>query len=132
MTQPVRRLDGLRLLIAEDNEVNQMVIQAMLAPEGPQVTIVGDGEQAVACVQENGPDAYDLVLMDLQMPGIDGYEATRMLRAITTDLPIVAQTAHVLPETIERCRAAGMVAHVAKPIDRQQLVETILLHARKR
>ncbi len=129
-TQRVRRLEGLRILVAEDNEINQLVIQAMLSPEGPTLVFASDGEQAVQRVTEDGPTAYHLVLMDLQMPVMDGYEATSRIRAIAPGLPIVAQTAHVLTDTIEQCQAAGMVAHVSKPVDRHQLIEIILRHAR--
>ena len=129
-TQRVKRLDGLRILVAEDNEINQLVIQAMLAPEGPTLVFASDGEQAVQRITEEGPTAYHLVLMDLQMPVMDGYEATSRIRTIAPGLPIVAQTAHVLTDTIEQCQATGMVAHVSKPVDRHQLIETILRHAR--
>lgn len=129
-TLRVKRLDGLRILVAEDNEINQLVVQAMLAPEGPVLVFASDGEQAVHRVTEDGPDAYHLVLMDLQMPVMDGYEATSRIRTLAPDLPIVAQTAHVLTDTIEQCQAAGMVAHVSKPVDRHQLIDTILKHAR--
>jgi PAS domain S-box-containing protein len=131
-TQRVRRLEGLRVLIAEDNEINQLVMQAMLEPEGPKLTFASDGEQAVDRVKEAGADGFDIVLMDLQMPVMDGYEATSRIKLMAPQMPIVAQTAHVLAETIEQCRAAGMVAHVSKPVDRHQLIDTILRHARVR
>jgi PAS domain S-box-containing protein len=129
-TRRVERLQGLRILLAEDNEVNQMVVQAMLNTEGPQVVTVSDGAQAVAAVRREGPDAFNVVLMDIQMPGMDGYEATRLIHEFAPDLPVIGQTAHVLQEAIEHCRAAGMVAHLAKPIDRHELIITIMRHAR--
>jgi PAS domain S-box-containing protein len=129
-TRRVARLAGLRILFAEDNEVNQLVVQAMLRKEGPELVTVGDGRVAVERVLADGPGTYDLVLMDIQMPGMDGYEATRRIHAIDPDLPVVGQTAHVLHEAIEQCCAAGMVAHVPKPIDRHALIETIMRHAR--
>jgi CheY-like chemotaxis protein len=64
------------------------------------------------------------------MPGMDGYEATRLIHEFAPDLPVIGQTAHVLQEAIEHCRAAGMVAHLAKPIDRHELIMTIMRHAR--
>jgi PAS domain S-box-containing protein len=131
-TGRVARLAGLRILLAEDNEVNQMVVLAMLRKEQPQVTTVTDGLQAVEQVRARGPGAFDLVLMDIQMPVMDGYEATRLIHGIDPDLPVVGQTAHVLHEAIEHCRAAGMVAHLPKPIDRRELIATIMRHARLR
>jgi CheY-like chemotaxis protein len=127
-----RRLAGVRILFAEDNEVNQMVMQAMLRPEGPELTTVGDGRLAVEQVATRGADAFDIVLMDLQMPVMDGYEATRRILEIAPDLPVIGQTAHVLQEAIEQCHAAGMVGHISKPIDRQDLVATIVRYARPR
>jgi PAS domain S-box-containing protein len=127
----VARLAGLRILLAEDNEVNQMVVQAMLSKEGPTVVTVADGALAVEAVRREGPDAFDIVLMDIQMPGMDGYEATRLIHDIAPDLPVVGQTAHVLQEAIEQCREAGMVAHLPKPIDRHELIMTIMRYARR-
>jgi CheY-like chemotaxis protein len=126
----IARLAGMRILLAEDNEVNQMVAQAMLGQEGPELVTVGDGQSAVEAVRREGPDAFNIVLMDIQMPGMDGYEATRLIHEFAPDLPVVGQTAHVLQEAIEQCRAAGMVAHLPKPIDRHELIATILRHAR--
>ncbi|MBM4200746.1 MAG: response regulator, partial [Gammaproteobacteria bacterium] len=74
------------------------------------------------------PDAFDLVLMDVQMPEMDGYEATRRIRALAPDLPVVGQTAHVCDEERTKCLSAGMVAHIAKPIDPRQLVSVIRQH----
>ena len=126
------RLAGVRILFAEDNEVNRLVMQAMLRPEGPELTTVPDGRLAVEQVATCGPDAFDIVLMDVQMPVMDGYEATRLIREISPDLPVIGQTAHVLQDAIEQCQEAGMVAHVSKPIDRHDLVTLILRHARPR
>jgi PAS domain S-box-containing protein len=129
-TRRVARLAGLRILLAEDNEVNQFVVQAMLRGEGPQVVTVGDGRQAVERVRREGAGTFDIVLMDIQMPVMDGYEATRLVHEVDAELPVVGQTAHVLHEAIEHCRACGMVGHLAKPIDRHDLIETIIRHAR--
>jgi CheY-like chemotaxis protein len=129
-TRRIARLSGLRILLAEDNEVNQMVVQAMLSKEGPEVVTVGDGLLAVEAVRRAGPEAFNIVLMDIQMPGMDGYEATRLIHEFAPDLPVIGQTAHVLAEAIEQCRAAGMVAHLPKPIDRHELIATIMRYAR--
>ena len=127
----IQRLAGIRVLFVEDNEVNQMVMQAMLRPEGPELTTVGDGRLALEQVATRGPAAFDIVLMDIQMPVMDGYEATRRIHEIAPDLPVIGQTAHVLQEAIAQCQAAGMVAHLPKPIDRHELVAKILQYARR-
>ncbi len=129
-TRRIERLGGLRILLAEDNEVNQMVVQAMLNKEGPTLVTVCDGAQAVAAVRQAGAGAFHAVLMDIQMPVMGGYEATRLIHEIDPDLPVIGQTAHVLQDAIEQCRAAGMVAHLAKPIDRHELILIIMRHAR--
>lgn len=127
----VLRLAGIRILVAEDNEINQIVISENLADEGAEIVLVGDGLAAVNRVIADGSEAFDLVLMDVQMPGMDGYEATANLLAIEPDLPIIGQTAHAYGEEKARCFAVGMVDHIAKPIDPDLLVEKILTHARK-
>ena len=131
-TAPHGRLAGLRILLAEDNEINQMVVQAMLGVEGPEIVIVGDGRMAVERVRQDGGDAFDVVLMDIQMPDMDGYEATRLILEFAPDLPVIGQTAHAMHETVQQCLAAGMVAHIAKPIDRHELIAMIQRHARPR
>jgi CheY-like chemotaxis protein len=126
------RLSGIRILIAEDNEINQIVISENLADEGGEIVVVGDGLAAVNRVISDGMDAFDLVLMDVQMPVMDGYEATANLLAMDPDLPIIGQTAHAYGEEKARCFSVGMVDHIAKPIDPDLLVEKILTHARRR
>lgn len=127
---PGERLRGLAILVAEDNEVNQLVIEANLRAEGASVRLVGDGREAVECVRDAGAGGFDMVLMDIMMPNMDGYAATRAIRQLRPDLPVIGQTAHALEEEKERCQAAGMVDHVAKPIDPEKLVATILRHVR--
>ena len=123
-----RRLDGVRVLVAEDNEVNQMVLERALEIEGAHATIVGDGRQAVNRVLADGRGAYDVVLMDIQMPEMDGYEATRRILELAPDLPVIGQTAHAMQDERRECLAAGMVDHIAKPIDFRSLVDTIVRH----
>ncbi len=123
-----RRLIGLRILAVEDNSVNQIVLEDFLQREGAAVTMVGDGQQAVDAVEQG--DAFDAVLMDIQMPVMDGVEATRRLREIAPTLPIIGQTAHAMKEEHDKCLAAGMVATITKPIDIEILVATVLDHAR--
>jgi len=118
-----RDLEGRRVLLVEDNDVNVLVASSLLAKMGLTVTVAGNGEAALAKLEEAAKaghsPAFDLVLMDLQMPVMDGYEATRRIRADARhrDLPIVAMTAHALSEEKERCLAGGMNGHLSKPID---------------
>ncbi len=119
-----------RILLAEDHDVNRMLVGAMLEKCGQGVDIAVDGKEAVAKVLAAAQDdqPYDLVLMDIQMPGMDGYAATRAIRKHGIDaraLPIVAITANAFPEDIAAARDAGMQAHMAKPLVFAELVETL-------
>jgi len=111
---------GVRVLLVEDNDMNQQVATELLESAGASVKVADHGGIAVKLLQ-NGPQPppFDIVLMDLQMPEMDGFTATRILRADPRfkDLPIIAMTAHALVEERERCLQAGMVDHVTKPID---------------
>ncbi|MCH8178944.1 MAG: response regulator [Proteobacteria bacterium] len=124
-----QRLAGLRILAAEDNAVNKLVLTELLAHEGAQVTLSDSGVDVVARLQADGRQTFDVVLMDIQMPLMDGYEATRQIRALAPDLPIIGQTAHAMAEEHQKCRAAGMVDLVVKPIELEALVATLLRHA---
>ncbi len=122
-----RATPGRRILLAEDNEVNQLVASAILTRMGYECQIVSDGHQAVNAVRNN---EYDLVLMDCQMPGMDGFEATRTIRrheesTAAGRLPIVALTANAIKGDREQCLAVGMDAYVTKPIDTLRLIDTI-------
>ena len=123
------RLEGLRLLVVEDNAVNQEVAQALLSAEGARVSVASGGIEALQML-EQGPAGFDLVLMDVQMPDIDGLETTRRLRQQPANkaLPIVAMTANAMQEDRDQCLQAGMNDHVAKPFHIDALVETILRH----
>ncbi|MBL8361668.1 MAG: response regulator [Rubrivivax sp.] len=115
---------GLRVLLAEDNEVNALVAQAILGRLGATVLHASDGEQAVALAREH---ACDAVLMDCQMPGIDGFEATARIRADErAPVPIVALTANALEGDRERCLAAGMDEHLGKPFREEQLAALLV------
>ncbi len=112
----------LRLLVADDIAPNRLLMRALLGAAGHEVTVVTDGAEALAAVQSQ---PFDAVLMDVRMPGMDGLEATRRLRALPgpeARLPVIAVTASALPEEIAECRAAGMDTHVAKPVDRAVLL----------
>ena len=123
-----RRLAGLRVLAAEDNEVNRMVLQGQLELEGAQVAFATNGQEAVDAVAQGGPAAFHAVLMDVQMPVMDGLEATRRIRGLAPLLPVIGLTAHALAEERERCLAAGMVEHVAKPVELDALVAALRRH----
>lgn len=121
------RLQGMRILVAEDNLINQQVVEAILHGIGAEVELVGNGEAAVAAVTGSDPGRFDAVLMDIQMPVMDGIEATRLIRDDVrfADLPIIAATAHAMTSEVERCLAAGMNGHVAKPISEEKLFEAL-------
>jgi len=128
---PARReqpLAGLSILVAEDEVINQSILEENLREDGARVVMVGDGRQAVERIARDGRDAYDIVLMDVQMPEMDGYEACRQILAMAPDLPIIAQTAHAFSEEREKCLAAGMVGHLTKPIDTAALQELVRRH----
>jgi len=115
----------LRLLIAEDNKVNQKLATMMLTRAGFQVDIAANGEEAVHKITEK-PNDFDLILMDIQMPGMDGFEATAAIReAGFHHLPIVAMTAHAVKGYREKCISAGMNDYVTKPIKRDELISAI-------
>ncbi len=123
-----RRLEGIAILVAEDNEINRLVLEQMLAPEGARLTCVENGLLALTRVEEDGPDAFDLILTDIQMPVMDGYATASKLRELAPALPVIGLTAHAFAEERARCLAAGMVEHVAKPIQMEELVAVILRH----
>jgi len=127
-----QRLAGLRVLAAEDNMINQMVLREFLALEGADCVMADGGAEAIECVMQQGEDRFDIVLMDIQMPGMSGYEATRELHKLAPGLPVVGQTAHAMMEDRIKCQEAGMVDLVVKPIDLNVLVQTIQRRARPR
>ncbi len=122
-----RRLTGLRLLVVEDNLINQQVAQELLVAEGAQVEIAGNGQLGVQAVA-NAKPAFDAVLMDIQMPVMDGFDATRAIRKDLglSQLPIIAMTANAMPADRLACLDAGMNEHVGKPFDLNALVEILL------
>jgi len=119
-------LQGLRILLVEDGPDNQRLITFLLRKAGAQVTLAENGRLAVEAVAAAKINAlFDLVLMDVQMPEMDGYAATRLLRAMGYSQPIVALTAHAMVEDRQRCLDAGCNEYLSKPIERQCLLETI-------
>lgn len=127
-TAPAEHVDqsSLRILVAEDNPANQVVARLMLEKMGHQVDLADDGNAAVAAVRSN---PYDVILMDLRMPGMDGLEATRAIRALegeASSLPIIALTANAMASDREVCLAAGMTGFVTKPLSRVGLERALV------
>lgn len=125
---PLALPQGLRVLVAEDHPINQVVARKVLEHLGQHVTVVDNGEQAVAAFVAQPPDQpFDLVFMDIQMPVLDGFAAARRLRAHELPLghhtPILAMTAHAMEGYRERCLAGGMDGYVTKPVEHKQLVQ---------
>ena len=124
------RLTGIRVLAAEDNDVNCLVLKEILAQEGAALYCAEDGQQALGHLIDTGAAAYDIVLTDIQMPGMDGYEMARRIRRLAPGLPVIGLTAHAMADERDRCLAAGMVEHVAKQIDVDTLVAALMSHVR--
>ncbi|HEV2379156.1 MAG TPA: response regulator [Terriglobia bacterium] len=120
---------SLRILLAEDNAVNQKLAVRILEKRGHQVEVAANGREALALLEKRSLPGFDLVLMDVQMPEMDGFEATAEIRerekSAKSHVPIVAMTAHAMTGDRERCLAAGMDGYVAKPIQHKELFETI-------
>ena len=127
-TNQASRLSGARILLVEDNEINQQIAVELLEGAGAKVQIAGNGVEAVKTVF-NGPQPppFDAILMDVQMPEMDGYQATAKLRSDPRfgSLPIIAMTAHATIEERQRCLASGMNDHISKPIDPDMLFDTV-------
>jgi two-component system, sensor histidine kinase len=126
--EPEQASETLRVLAAEDNATNQIVLKALLAPIGVEPTIVDNGALAVAAWRDG---AFDVILMDIQMPEMDGMAATRAIRALEAEMgrprtPIIAVTANAMAHQVEEYFVVGMDAHVAKPIDPRKLYEAIM------
>ena len=121
---------GRRVLLVEDNEINQEIATELIGMLGASVDCAGDGRQAVETFSRSEPGWYDLIFMDIQMPVMDGFAAARAIRALprpdSGTVPIVAMTANAFVEDIRACEEAGMNAHLAKPVSMQALTETML------
>ena len=125
MAEPERgALDGFSLLLVDDAVDNQVLISRFLRMAGASVVVAGGGEEAIAQIGDRRNN-FDLILMDLQMPGMDGYEATGVLRKTGWTKPIVALTAHALKSERDKCLAAGFDDHFTKPIDRMKLIASL-------
>lgn len=132
MTEPT--LNGLRILLTEDDSSGQRLVAHELRRAGARVEIAENGEHALSMLTTSGdtngplknPRPFDLLIMDMQLPVMDGYEATRLLRHKGFDKPIIALTANTLGNDCDRCLAAGCDAYLTKPCHRELLIETIL------
>ena len=122
-------LQGMRFLCAEDNEINAEILTELLKIEGAECTICENGEEILKTFEQSAPGDYDMILMDIQMPVMNGYEATKAIRRSSHELaqtiPIIAMTANAFSEDIQRSLAAGMNAHVSKPVEMKVLEKTI-------
>ncbi len=126
--RPARSLGGARILVVEDHPINQEVVQNLLEAEGVHVSVAGNGHEALAALADSDCDA---VLMDVQMPDMDGLTATRRIRETRPDLagmPVIAMTAHALPEERNKCLDAGMADVVTKPLDLKKLFDVLARH----
>ena len=128
-TSAIHTIKGKRILIAEDNELNAEIAKTVLEDAGALVTRVEDGQQAVELFKEKPAGTFDAILMDLMMPVMDGYTATKKIRSLehsdAKTIPIIAMTANAFQEDAEKCIAVGMNAHLAKPLNIEKMMTTI-------
>ena len=123
----VNSLEGLHFLAAEDNEINAEILREILSMEGADCELVENGQLAVACFANAAEKEFDAILMDVQMPVMNGYDATRAIRALdrsdAREIPIIAMTANAFAQDVEKAFQSGMNAHIAKPIDVDELFQ---------
>ena len=124
-----KSIKGLHILLAEDNELNMEIAEFVLQDEGADVTKAWDGQEAVELFRNSAPGEFDVILMDIMMPVMNGYEATKMIRSLDREdaktIPIIAMTANAFTEDRIRAKEAGMDEHVAKPVDVELLIKVI-------
>ena len=120
---------GKRILLAEDNELNSEIAQTILGEVGILVEVAPDGAEAVKMLTNSEPGYYDLILMDIQMPYMDGYKATTIIRSCGIpghkDIPIIAMTANAFEEDRKKALECGMNEHIAKPVDVEKLINVL-------
>ena len=117
-------IEGLSVLLVEDNELNMEIAKFIIENEGANVTCATNGKEAVN-IYKKSPEFFDIILMDIMMPEMDGYEATKVIRSLDSKIPIVAMTANAFAEDKIKTKKSGMNAHVAKPLDRDTLVQVV-------
>ena len=124
-------IQGIKILLAEDNEINREVAQVLLGEEGAVVTAVSNGREAVKLFSSHPEGTFDVILMDIMMPLMDGYEATRQIRKLdrtdASSIPIIALTANAFAEDVRHALGCGMNAHLANPLDVEKMIHTIAL-----
>ncbi len=124
------RYRAVRALLVDDVEINRMIVTTMLEETGMRIDEASDGIEAVTLFGDAAPGTYDIIFMDIQMPGMDGYEATETIRNMdrpdAKTVPIVAQTANAFKEDIDRALKCGMNAHITKPVDMERLIEVLV------
>lgn len=129
-------ISGVRLLLAEDNELNAEIAQTLLEDKGAIITLVRDGQQAIQTFISSPPGTFDAILMDIMMPVIDGISATQIIRALSRDdaksIPIIAMTANAFEEDARKCIKAGMSAHLAKPLEMEKVTAIIATLCKKK
>ncbi len=135
--EPVKEasIEGMHLLLAEDNELNAEIAEMMLEDRGAKLTRVENGIQAVSCFRENPPGTFDAILMDIMMPVMNGLDAARAIRKLPREdagtIPIIAMTANAFMEDVKKCLAAGMNAHLAKPFKIEDVTAALVKYRRK-
>ena len=126
---------GKKLLVAEDIEINREILVALLEDSGLIIECAENGQEALDMISAN-QQKYDIILMDIQMPQMDGLEATRKIRALPAhqckNLPIIAMTANVFKEDIEACVTAGMNDHISKPLDIDRVLDVLRKYLKRR
>ena len=119
----------MRLLLVEDNAINMEIARMILTQAGFMLDTAEDGNVALDTIAQSQPGDYDAILMDIQMPVMNGYEATRAIRALPdpalAGIPIIAMTANVFQEDVQAARNAGMDGHIAKPLDVEKMLSTL-------
>ena len=119
----------MRFLVAEDNEMNAEIMQELLAIENACCDIAGNGRAAIELFKASAPGYYDMILMDIRMPDMDGYDAARAIRSLehsdAESIPIIAVTANAFADDVRNALAAGMNAHISKPMELEALRKTV-------
>ena len=123
-------IEGLSVLLVEDNELNMEIAKFIIENEGANVTCATNGKEAVN-IYKKSPEFFDIILMDIMMPEMDGYEATKVIRSLDSKIPIVAMTANAFTEDKIKAKKAGMNTHLSKPLDKDTLVQVVAKFCKK-